>query len=62
MNCPECGSPITCIVNSRHKNGTIRRRRECEVCGNRFSTYEVNEKQWSVINNIAEIIKDGLKA
>ena len=61
MTCPECGSPDTYVIESRASNGTIRRRREC-VCGHRFTTYEVNEKQWKAVNLITEFVKEGLKA
>ena len=42
MKCPFCGSDATKVVDSRnHLDGTtIKRRRECESCGKRFSTYE----------------------
>jgi transcriptional repressor NrdR len=42
MNCPFCSSGETKVVDSRDTNeGKItRRRRECEKCNARFSTYE----------------------
>ncbi len=42
MKCPYCGANKDKVVDSREiKNGTeIRRRRECLVCGRRFTTYE----------------------
>lgn len=42
MNCPFCNNPETKVVDSRETNeGKItRRRRECEKCDARFSTYE----------------------
>lgn len=42
MQCPFCGHPETRVVDSREtKEGrAIRRRRECEKCAARFSTYE----------------------
>ena len=41
--CPECGSHRAMCYESRFspKYGYRRRRRECEACGHRFSTYEV---------------------
>ena len=39
MNCPRCGGK-TGVVDCRRLNGTMRRRRECKVCGGRFSTEE----------------------
>ena len=42
MKCPACGSTDTRVVDSRlTKDGNaIRRRRECERCERRFTTYE----------------------
>jgi transcriptional repressor NrdR len=42
MNCPFCNNAETKVVDSRDTNeGKItRRRRECNKCGSRFSTYE----------------------
>ncbi len=42
MKCPFCGEIDNKVIDSRPgKNGdAIRRRRECIVCGRRFTTYE----------------------
>lgn len=42
MRCPFCGKPDSRVVDSRDvRDGeSIRRRRECIVCGRRFTTYE----------------------
>ncbi|MBN1656763.1 MAG: transcriptional repressor NrdR [Anaerolineae bacterium] len=40
MNCPFCGSINSRVVDTRSAEGGIRRRRECEACGRRFTTYE----------------------
>ncbi len=46
MLCPYCGADDTRVVDSRPAEGgsTIRRRRECESCQNRFTTYERREQ------------------
>ena len=45
MKCIYCGSMDSKVVDSRqNEDGTsIRRRRECVVCGKRFTTYETVE-------------------
>ncbi len=45
MRCPFCGHEETKVVNSRRTPGgdQIRRRRECEQCGERFTTFEYYE-------------------
>jgi len=41
MRCPRCGERETRVVDSRDLDeASIRRRRECETCGARFTTYE----------------------
>ena len=42
MRCPSCQSSKTRVVDSRltEPGDAIRRRRECEGCGGRFTTYE----------------------
>ena len=42
MKCPFCNNPDTKVVDSRaqDENSAIRRRRVCERCGKRFTTYE----------------------
>lgn len=42
MKCPSCGNEDTRVVDSRalSEGMAIRRRRECEQCGFRFSTHE----------------------
>jgi transcriptional repressor NrdR len=52
MRCPHCGCIDDKVVDSRTlANGeAIRRRRECEKCGYRFTSYERTEdKQFMVI-------------
>jgi transcriptional repressor NrdR len=40
MQCPFCGSTQHRVVDSREAADAIRRRRQCEGCGQRFTTYE----------------------
>ena len=42
MKCPYCGESDTKVIDSRpaDDNSSIRRRRQCERCGKRFTTYE----------------------
>ena len=57
MKCGKCSNPDTKVVDSRIVDNwqTIRRRRECEICGYRFTTFErvwmtelmVIKKDWS---------------
>ena len=42
MKCPFCGNEDTRVIDSRPSddNSTIRRRRQCDKCNKRFTTYE----------------------
>ena len=40
MKCPYCINDDTKVVDSRQVEAQIRRRRECEKCGKRFTTFE----------------------
>lgn len=56
MRCPFCENPDTKVIDSRptEEGHAIRRRRGCEKCGKRFTTYEKVEESIIMI-----IKKDG---
>ena len=56
MKCPYCGFNESKVIDSRpaDENSSIRRRRECLSCANRFTTYETVESLPLVV-----IKKDG---
>lgn len=56
MRCPYCENPDTKVIDSRptEEGHAIRRRRGCENCGKRFTTYEKVEESIIMI-----IKKDG---
>ena len=58
MKCPYCSNPDTRVIDSRltDSNDSVRRRRMCEKCGKRFTTYERIENQ-----PIAVIKKDNTR-
>ncbi len=47
MRCPECDATENRVVDTRPSRGgrAVRRRRECTVCGARFTTYEYVEER-----------------
>lgn len=47
MRCPECDATENRVVDTRASRGgrAVRRRRECSVCGSRFTTYEYVEER-----------------
>ncbi|PKL36565.1 transcriptional regulator NrdR [Candidatus Peregrinibacteria bacterium HGW-Peregrinibacteria-1] len=56
MFCPKCNQNSTRVLDSRETDGhrAVRRRRECEHCQNRFTTFERPE-----INKFVIVKKDG---
>lgn len=40
MKCPYCGSDQSRVIDTRDAGQGTRRRRECQGCGRRFTTYE----------------------
>ena len=57
MRCPACSERDTRVVDSRDldDSATIRRRRECNVCNARFTTYErVESARLSVVKRDGE--------
>jgi transcriptional repressor NrdR len=56
MRCPECGHPESKVLDSRptEDGSVIRRRRVCQACGGRFTTYEKVEVRPFVV-----VKKDG---
>ena len=51
MKCPFCGKPDSRVIDSRdvREGESIRRRRECAVCGRRFTTYETVEARELIV-------------
>lgn len=47
MRCPYCGSESSRVIDSRpaEENNSIRRRRQCDDCSKRFTTYEKIETE-----------------
>ncbi|GGE29098.1 transcriptional regulator NrdR [Streptococcus himalayensis] len=58
MRCPKCGGSKSSVVDSRQAEDghTIRRRRACEECQHRFTTYERVEERTLVV-----VKKDGTR-
>lgn len=57
MRCPYCQKAETKVVDTTHDSrGGVRRRRECEICGQRFSTYER-----AILNTPLIIKRDGTR-
>lgn len=48
ITCPECVSTDVKVIDSRcSPEGSYRRRRKCNACGHRWSTYEITQEDWA---------------
>jgi transcriptional repressor NrdR len=58
MRCPKCSNSDAKVIESREVSGgeSIRRRRECLSCSNRYTTYERIERP-----NLIVVKKDGTR-
>ena len=59
MKCPKCGSDDDKVLDSRsvREGAAIRRRRECTVCGARFTTHEEIDR-----DEVTVVKQDGTRA
>ena len=53
MHCSKCGDDESKVIESRDTGDSVRRRRECLKCGNRYTTYERLERP-----NLAVVKRD----
>ncbi len=51
MKCPYCGGGDTRVIDTRGARDAIRRRRVCQGCGQRFTTYE------RVVLSVPQVVK-----
>ncbi|MCF7844700.1 MAG: transcriptional regulator NrdR [Kiritimatiellales bacterium] len=58
MHCPHCRSTDTSVVDTRisEEGRAVRRRRECEKCSHRFTTYERQE-----LSSLIVVKRDGTR-
>lgn len=60
MRCPECDATENRVVDTRASRGgrAVRRRRECSVCGKRFTTYEYVEERLTQVLKRSGAVED----
>lgn len=55
--CDGCGSLNTGVVDSREEAyAYVRRRRKCNNCGSRWTTYEVTEEVYMTLRNFSKAL------
>ena len=60
MTCPKCGSSQNHCVDSRGRNGSVWRRRECKACRYRFNTVEILEDDFKGMRTREDLLKEFL--
>ena len=45
MRCPQCSS-LSKVIDSRRQGQRVYRRRQCLLCGSRFSTVEIDVQEF----------------
>ena len=59
MICPKCGGRSK-VYNSRPKDNTIRRHRQCLKCSHRYATIEILEQKENALDKIMDNPKEKL--
>jgi len=59
MICPKCGGRSK-VYNSRPKDNTIRRHRQCLKCSHRYATIEILEQKEDALDKIMDKPKEKL--
>lgn len=59
IECPECGSQVRNVLESRKANHQVRRRCLCVECGARYTTYELRADEWDALQRRAALHDEG---
>lgn len=54
MLCKECGCDTYTVETRERKDAYVRRRKECEMCGARFTTFEFTD---DVVREVIELLE-----
>ena len=63
IKCPYCGGEESTVVDSRrtghetYQEGYVRRRRECDICGKRYSTYEITQQDFVLVKDVLDMLR-----
>lgn len=60
MNCPLCKAEST-VIDSRptpEVDGSIRRRRQCDSCKHRWTTYEISATSYKRVQRVERIVAE----
>lgn len=52
MNCPKCGYGYSTTIECRNVRNAKRFRKKCSGCGNLYTTYELNAKDYLELRKV----------
>lgn len=61
MRCPKCGAGESVVIESREKKNTVRRRRQCARCRERYSTREIPAETYEALCRLGMAMRAVLK-
>lgn len=61
-NCRYCGASAVKVLETRPNASAIRRRKHCEACGQRETTYEISQarfKELEMVDRVKKVLMEG---
>lgn len=58
VDCPLCTASSRVIDSRPHSNGAVYRRRECDRCRHRWTTYEVLERAYKRMQRVDAVVAE----
>jgi len=56
LTCPVCASKQTTVLDSRPIDASVRRRRCCVKCDERWTTYEVSADAYNALHEVDQVL------
>lgn len=60
--CEKCGSEQITTYDTRTTMGTRRRRKACQECNHRFTTYEIEKEEYEFMLEVRKFLNENRKA
>ena len=56
MKCPKCKCTSSYVIDTRDAGSYIRRRRVCNKCGTRYSTFELSKLEYLDLKAVKKMV------
>ena len=56
MKCPKCKCKDSYVIDTRDTGAYIRRRRVCNKCGTRYSTFELSNAEYLELKAVKKMV------